>query len=49
LYGLPLFCHFKLWTDCTSNTPPQSGPFRQLAFTNRAHNLLKPKVFPQSQ
>jgi len=22
LYGLPLFCHFKLWTDCKSNTPP---------------------------
>ena len=21
LYGLPLFCHFNSWTDCTSNTP----------------------------
>jgi hypothetical protein len=41
--GWLLFCHLNLWTDCTSNTPSQSGPSIELAFTIRAHNLLEPK------
>jgi len=34
-------------TDCTSNTPPQSGTLALSALcTYRAHNLLKPREFP---